>query len=51
MQQRHITDALKEFSTSFYPTSDFVGQTSDAATGVATIIVNDAGKHVGHRLP
>lgn len=51
MQQRRITDALKEFSTSFYPTSDFVGQTSDAATGVATIIVNDAGKHVGHRLP
>lgn len=36
------------FQTLFYTfltVSDFVGQTSDAATGVASIIVNDAGKY------
>ncbi len=30
---------------SFLFISDFVGQTSDAATGAASIIVNDAGKY------
>lgn len=29
---------------SFLPVSDFVRQTSDAATGAASIIVNSAGK-------
>lgn len=44
--RKDTKDAMKEFSAAFSSPSDFVGQTSDAATGVATIIVNDAGKHI-----
>lgn len=38
-------DAFKLCFYIFLTVSDFVGQTSDAATGAASIIVNDAGKH------
>lgn len=49
--KKYGTDAFKKtWVLILTPTSAFVGQTSDAATGVATIIVNDAGKHVGHCL-
>lgn len=42
-------DAFKLcFVPVFFSLSDFVGQTSDTATGVASIIVNNAGKYFCH---